>query len=124
MAVRYGRFLLNQNIGQLLVGLGHGRIDCRRTLSNLLQLMQTPPLAPHRRQHGDSSSGGDAESTVAPAVDEAAAVLSDKLSRLVLQQQQPDGADSIDAPAIDRDNDVQNEGRLTTPTPSEQANGE
>lgn len=85
MAVRYGCFLLNQNIGQLLVWLGHTKIDCRETLANLLQLMNTP-LAFRRRNSDELQPNDEHLLSLAGAAAAPLLTLTDKLSRLMLMQ--------------------------------------
>lgn len=101
MAVRYGCFLLNQNIGQLLVWLGHTKIDCRETLANLLQLMNTPVA--FRRRNSDEPTTDEQLLPVTATAAAAAPLLTltDKLSRLMLMQDIDDDGElpSASAPA-------------------------
>lgn len=57
MVARNACFLLNQNIGQLLVWLGYTSIDCRETLYNLLQLMQSQRAHQQQRRSRRNASG-------------------------------------------------------------------
>lgn len=101
MAVRYACFLLNQNIGQLLVWLGHTKIDCRETLANLLLLMNTP-VAFRRRTGDEQLLAGEEQLLHVGAGAAPLMVLTDKLSRLMLMQEN----NSLPAAAIGETEDM------------------